>query len=268
MIDLHCHLLPGVDDGAKDIETAIEMAKIAVSDGIRAIACTPHIMPGVYDNQGPDIRMRVSALQMALEKEGLPLKLTFGADVHAAPDLPARFKNGSVLTIHDTRYFLFEPPHHIVPPRLEDNVFNLLAAGFVPILTHPERLTWIERAYDLIRKLAHGGMLVQLTAGSLTGFFGRRPKYWAERILDERFCHILATDAHDPERRRPELSKARDAAAARLGADEAMNLVWNRPLGILNNLPPAELPSIPVAPDTTRAGGDGLLGFVRRLLPN
>jgi protein-tyrosine phosphatase len=256
-----------VDDGATDIETALQMAKIAVNDGIQAIACTPHIMPGVYNNRGPDIRTGVAALQAAIDKEGLRLRLTFGADVHVAPDLPAHFKDGSVLTLHDTRYFLFEPPHHIIPPRLEEHVFNLLAAGFVPILTHPERLTWIERAYELIGNLAHGGMLIQVTAGSLTGLFGRRPKYWAERILDERLCHILATDAHDPERRPPVLSKARDMAAERLGSDEATNLVWNRPLGILNNLPTMELPIIPEASSTTPGEAGGFFRLVRRLLP-
>jgi protein-tyrosine phosphatase len=242
------------------------MARIAVQDGIQAIACTPHMMPGVYDNQGPDILARIASLQRAITEAGIPLRLATGADVHIAPNLATRLKDGSALTIQGSRYFLFEPPHHVVPPRLEEHVFNLQAAGFVPILTHPERLTWIERAYELIRKLARGGMLIQLTAGSLTGLFGRRPKYWAERIMDDRCCHILATDAHDPRRRTPVLSKARDAAASLLGPDEAMNLVRNRPLGILNNLPPAELPSIPDAAETAMTGGDGLLGLARRLL--
>lgn len=264
MIDLHCHLLPGIDDGAKDFETSLEMARIAADDGIQVIACTPHIMPGVYNNRGPDILARIASLQQTITQAGVPLKLASGADVHIAPDLVTQLKDGGALTIQGSRYFLFEPPHHVVPPRLEEHVFNLQAAGFVPILTHPERLTWIERAYELIRKLAQAGMLVQVTAGSLTGLFGRRPKYWAERILDERFCHILATDAHDPKRRTPILSKARDMAAARLGSAEAVNVVWNRPLGILNNLPPAELPSIPEVDQARVVGGEGLLGRARR----
>jgi protein-tyrosine phosphatase len=271
-VDLHCHLLPGIDDGAPSLDVSFEMARMAVADGIRVVACTPHIMPGVYNNSGPDILSRVKQLQHALDEAGIPLRLAPGADVHITPELVAQLRDGQALTLDGSRYFLFEPPHHILPPRLEEHIFNLHSAGYVPILTHPERLTWIERSYDLIARLSRGGMLIQVTAGSVVGRFGRRPKYWAERLLDEGMCHILATDAHDVERRPPVLSKARDQSAERLGQEEAINLVFRRPLAILKNSNPAELPGVARAEQQPVAGGhtaqsSGLLGTVRRMIP-
>jgi protein-tyrosine phosphatase len=249
LIDLHCHLLPGIDDGSKDLEMSLAMARMASSDGITTIACTPHILPGVYRNTGPAIRAAVAELRKSLSDAGVPIALVTGADVHVAPDLGVQLREGMALTINDSRYFLLEPPHHLLPPRLEDLVFGLQTAGYVPILTHPERLSWIEDHYDLIERFAYNSVLMQITAGSLMGQFGRRPRYWAERMLDEGLCHLLATDAHNIDRRVPRMSEAHALVAQRLGEEEAANLVQRRPQGILNDLSPAELPAVqPRAP--------------------
>lgn len=245
MIDLHCHLLPGIDDGARDLDMSLAMARIAADDGIATIACTPHILPGVYNNNGPAIRAAIVRLQRALDEAGIAIRLVSGADAHVTPDLGAQLRDGRALSLNDSRYFLLEPPHHVLPPRLEDHVFGLQAAGFVPVLTHPERLTWLDQHYDLAKRLVYSGVLMQLTAGSLTGRFGRRSRYWAERMLDEGVCHLLATDAHDPVQRAPLLAEARDHAARRLGPEEAKHLVLTRPQGIVNNCNPAELPRPP-----------------------
>jgi protein-tyrosine phosphatase len=120
--------------------------------------------------------------------------------------------------------------------------FSLLVAGYVPILTHPERLTWIEAHYETVQRLAQAGVWMQLTAGSVVGAFGRRPRYWSERMLDEGLVHILATDAHDVVRRPPNLGSGRDAVARRIGNVEAEHLVTTRPQGVLQNLDPSSLP--------------------------
>ena len=224
---------------------SLEMARMASADGISTIACTPHILPGVYNNSGPAIRRAVAQLTESIAEAGIPISLVTGADVHIAPDLVVQLRDGRALTLKDSRYLLLEPPHHVVPPRLEDLIFGLQAAGYFPILTHPERLSWLEGHYDLIRRLASCSVLMQITAGSVMGRFGRRPRYWAERMLDEGLCHLLATDAHNTEQRAPRMADARDFVAQRLGEDEAINLVLRRPHGILNNLSPAELPPLP-----------------------
>ena len=241
MIDLHCHMLPGLDDGAADLDVSLEMARIAVADGISTVVCTPHILPTVYDNKGPAIRAAVDQLQAALAQAEIPLRVLPGADVHIAPDLVEGLRCGRVLSIADTRYLLLEPPHHVMPPRLRDCVFGLMTAGYFPILTHPERLTWIDRHYDVIKELARVGMLMQITAGSLTGRFGGRPRHWSQRMLDEGLVDILATDAHDPKGRPPRLSEARQLVAERCGDEESRRMVLDRPQAILDNLDPSEL---------------------------
>jgi len=246
VIDIHCHLLPGLDDGAPDMGISLAMARMAVEDGISAIVCTPHITPGLYDNTGDAIRLAVEALRRRLTAEGIKLRIEAGADVHIAPDLGRKLAARSIPTLAGSRYFLFEPPHHVVPPRLEQVVRSLLGAGYVPVLTHPERLTWLEGHYDLIKRVSALGVPIQITAGSVLGAFGRQPRYWAERMLDEGLVDFLASDAHNLDTRPPRLSAARDAVAARLGEDEAVAMTFSRPAAILADeaLPPRAAPII------------------------
>lgn len=248
MIDLHSHLLPGVDDGAPDLATAIEMARIAESDGISVMACTPHFMPGLYNNEARDIRYRISMLSRELRQAGLAIELVVGADAHVRPDFVACLREGRLLTLNDSRYVLVEPPHDIMPKHLADMFFNIQMAGFVPVLTHPERLRWIENNYAVIVELANTGVWMQITAGSLTGRFGRRPHYWSHRMLTEGLISVLATDAHNIRSRPPLLREAFSIAEVELGYDEAVNLVVNRPAHILDNAPAEEAPPRPPAP--------------------
>lgn len=251
MIDLHCHLLPGVDDGPEVLEEALEMARTAVADGTVQLACTPHIYPGLYENDGPSILAAVNCLQRALDEAGIELRLLAGADVQLDPDMVEGLKTGRIPTLGGTRYFLFEPPHHVAPPRMPDMIFRLLAEGYVPIITHPERLTWIEDHYDTVCSAFDGGAWIQLTAGSVTGCFGRRAQYWSERMLDEGRVHLIASDGHNMRRRRPVLSAARDAAALRLGEAAALDMVRGRPEGILLNRPPEDMPALAGAQQRT-----------------
>ena len=245
MIDLHCHLLPGIDDGSPDLETSLEMARVAVADGIVTTACTPHIYPGVYDNTGEGIHQAIGTLQQALDGNGIPLRLVAGADAHLAPELPDRLRNGEAPSLAGSRYFLLEPPHHVAPPRFADFVFNLMAGGFVPLITHPERLSWIEDHYATFCALVDQGAWLQVTAGSLTGRFGSRPRYWGERLLGEGRVHVLATDSHGVKRRPPLLAEGRAAAERLVGAEQSWHLVGTRPAGILDNLAPSAMPAIP-----------------------
>ena len=262
LIDLHCHLLPGIDDGPPDLVEALAMARIAVADGIKVTACTPHIYPGLYKNETAGIRTAIAALRVALRVEGIDLELVEGADIHLAPDMLQRLRAGEFPTLAGSRYFLFEPPHHIAPPRLEESVFALLTAGYVPIVTHPERLTWIEGHYGTFERLVRSGAWMQVTAGSITGRFGGRTRYWAERLLDDRLVHIVATDAHRAKQRSPLLAEARDVVAGRLGEAEALNQVRVRPQGVLQNKAPSELPPLPAIPHTSSSK----MSFLRRLL--
>lgn len=241
MIDLHSHILPGIDDGSPDLRMSLEMARMAVADGTTVLACTPHIFPGLFENAGQDIRKRVDSLQLQLDSEGIALKLVTGADVHLTPGLAGELRSGRALTLADTRYFLLEPPHHIAPPRLRDSVFELMLSGYVPVITHPERLTWVDGHYQDFVELSRAGCWMQLTAGAITGRFGRQAKAIAERMLDDGLVDIVASDAHDTSSRKPGLSKARRLVSERLGEAEAAAIFDTRPRAVLNNAPPEDV---------------------------
>jgi protein-tyrosine phosphatase len=264
MIDLHCHLLPGIDDGAPDEATSLEMARIAVADGIRTTACTPHIYPGLYENDDAGIKARVGNLQRRLREEGVELTLTTGADAHLTPELLGRLKARTAPTLAGGRYFLLEPPHTVAPPRFAETVFEFITAGFIPVVTHPERLTWIKQHYAVFTALAQSGAWMQVTAGSLNGRFGEGAQYFAEKLLDDGFVHILATDAHSTRRRAPLLAEGRKAAEKWVGAEEAHRLVGERPQAILDNRPPTEVAPVPALRDGI--GNRATRGFLARFL--
>lgn len=266
MIDLHCHLLPGIDDGASELAASLAMARIAADDGIRTIACTPHIYPGLFENDSAGIAARVQDLQGCLQAEGIALDLVIGADAHLTPELLGRLHAGTAPTLAGSRYFLLEPPHTVAPPRFAEAVFAFINAGYVPVITHPERLTWIRQHYAAFATMVRSGAWMQVTSGSLCGRFGKEAQYFGQKMLDDGFVHILATDAHDPRRRKPLLAEGHRAAESRVGAEEALRLVVARPQAILDNLPPTEVTPVPALRGDGRPSRRGLLGriFARR----
>ena len=145
MIDLHCHILPGIDDGAPDLATSLRMARAFVADGVHTVACTPHILPGVYHNTGPGILQAVESLREALARESIPLNLIAGADVHIAPDFVGGLKSGKLLSLGSSRYVLVEPPHHVAPPRLDA---GRCREGILRVEVH-SRACWSSAALSL-----------------------------------------------------------------------------------------------------------------------
>lgn len=245
MIDLHCHLLPGIDDGPKDLATSVAMARMAAADGIHTTACTPHIYPGLFENDSAGIAAGVAQLQRALADAGIGLRLVAGTDAHLTPELLGRLRAGTAPTLAGSRYFLLEPPHTLAPPRFAESVFEFVMAGYVPVVTHPERLTWIRAHYDVFAGLVKGGTWLQVTAGSLTGRFGKDAQRFGEKLLGDGLVHILATDAHSTGRRAPLLAEGRRVAEKWVGADEARRLVDERPQAVLDDLPPADVAPVP-----------------------
>ena len=229
------------------------MARAAVADGIVMTACTPHIYPGLYDNSRQTIESAVEALRTALAEEGIPLQIVVGADTHLVPGLLGQLRSGEVPTLAGSAYLLLEPAHHVASPGLEQSVFELIAAGYVPIITHPERLSWISDHYDIFKRMVQRGAWMQITAGSLTGRFGSDPRYWGERMLDEGLVHLLATDSHGLGNRPPLLAEGRHAAEKWVGTEEALRLVVDRPKGIINHLPSNRI-SPPVSKSQGRSG--------------
>lgn len=235
MIDLHSHILPGIDDGSPDMATSIAMARMAIDDGIKVMACTPHFLPGLYDNIASDVLLRIEALSHGLSEQSIDLVLVAGGDIHVRPDFVEAIKTKRVLTLNGSRYVLLEPPHVIMPLRLEDLISSLIAGGFVPVITHPERLGWIEQNYAAVARMVQSGAWLQITAGSVTGRFGKRAQYWTQKLLEDGLVHIMASDAHNLGSRPPRLSHAVALVAQQIGPLEAQKLVFDRPLAVLHN---------------------------------
>lgn len=272
MIDLHSHILPKLCDGSPNLDTSLEMARIAVADGITHLACTPHIYPGVYANSTSTILPAMQTLQAALQSEGIPLQLVMGADVHMIPEVMAGLKNGTIPTLHGSRYFLLEPSHHVPVPNFLAQVENFIHAGYVPIITHPERLRWLEEHYQDFIEAVRLGAWLQLTAGAITGEFGRNVKHWAERLLLDGVVHLIASDAHGVKQRPPILSKAVEATITILDDEaEVMCMVRERPQAILQNIPPEKIAAPSGASDLPNpallaAAAAKKKGWFRRLL--
>jgi len=225
---------------------ALAMACIAVEEGITEIACTPHIYPGIYPNTAKSIAEDTEKLRFSLAKLSIPLTLHVGSDTHLVVDLIDQLRAKTVPTFSGGRYFLLEPAHRLPTPHFEASVFKLIAAGYIPIVTHPERLDWVSEFYPVFKGLAKSGAWMQITAGSLTGNFGKRPKYWAEKMLDEGFVHVMATDAHNLNHRSPRMREALEIAKRMVGSEEALRMVTERPKAALNNLDPADITPIPL----------------------
>ena len=263
MIDLHSHILPGIDDGSKSLEMSLEMARIAVADGIRVMACTPHIYPGLYMNDTAGIIAARDALQASLDEHGIALQLTTGADVHLVPGLVKGLRAGD--SAQPARHAL-RAARAIAPRRaaaLRRTVFDLVADGYVPVITHPERLTWVEDHFPVfVGTHAPGRVDAGHGRRARPACSGPRAKYWGERFVGEGLTHILATDAHSSGRRVPVLSEGLAVAERLLGAEEAQQLVQGRPSAIMNDLPPSQAAPLPAR----KAGKSGGTSWLRRLL--
>lgn len=259
MIDLHSHILTGLDDGAETLAVSLEMARMAVADGITHMACTPHILPGRYPNSYATIHPAIASLKAVLKQNQIPLTLVAGADVHVAWDLDVRLISGEIPTLNGSRYFLLEPPHQFSPPWLEILTRRLFEAGFVPIITHPERLGWVTRHFDVIERLHAMGCPLQLTADSLLGRFGARAKAAAMQILKEDMRCFVASDAHGATWRTPEMSRAMQMVTVCLGEEAADSMFVTIPQTILRNekLPSRRGKRSPRPARGTKQGGFG-----------
>lgn len=234
MIDIHTHILPGVDDGASDLFESLEMARLAVADGITQMFATPH-----HRDCTPltrfEVAQRLEKLQGELTKADIPLKLVAGHEVRLYDDVLQDWEQELAGPLGNTSYVLAEPLFHSYSKRTEAILFELIDRGYIPILAHPERIFPIQENLALIEPVLERGALVQLTAGSITSDRDWRAHRAAVTLLRQGMVHIIASDAHKPYRRRPILSRARAVAAQIVGAEQADALVTGNPQAVLEN---------------------------------
>jgi protein-tyrosine phosphatase len=237
MVDIHHHLLPGLDDGANSLETSVAMAKLAVAEGITHVVCTPHAN-GTFAFDPQINAAKTEQLRARLASEGVPLKLGSGCDFHlsydnvrAAQADPARF------SINGLGYVLVEVPDYGLPPGLTETFYELQLAGLTPILTHPERNPTLLAEPGRLGDWLRGGVLIQVTADSLTGHKGKQAARMALDLLEKRWVHFLATDAHNTLTRPPRIREAHDLVANKYGSSYAHSLCVTNPLAVFMGKP-------------------------------
>lgn len=208
MIDLHCHILPGIDDGAKDMDETLEMARIATSQGIKNIICTPHYIQYNDSSNKNHLEGLVQEVNKCLYKEGNLLNLSVGHEIYITPDLPKLVREGEVATLNNSRYILIEFPMNDIPIYAEDVFYELRLMGLVPILAHPERYPMIMENPNLLLKFLNLGVLCQANVGSIRGLFGERVQKTVMTLIDHNMIHFIATDAHSTKRRSPKIKEA------------------------------------------------------------
>lgn len=238
MIDIHCHLLPGLDDGAPDLEQSIAMCRAAAEDGCTAMIATPHLRHQYWWN---DDRTGIENLYRRVRREvGEIVDLRLGGEIAVHSEscselyaLPA----GNLLTLAGSRYLLLEFDHHGPGPDPLELIHELRIAGWFPILAHPERIAWLAGQTSLVRQLVEDGAHLQITAMSLTGELGRRLQDLTVSWIESGLVDFVASDAHRIDIRPPGLSPARQTLTRLWGEETARRLLFEHPLCILEDRP-------------------------------
>jgi len=241
MIDIHHHLIYGVDDGAKDLEMSIGMAEVAIAEGVTHIACTPHSVDS-YVYQLETNLERMAEIQAAVAGR---LELILACDFHLnADNIQDAIQNPLKYSIGGKGYLLVEFPEAAIPPQLGASLNRLKSVGYTCIITHPERNPVIVKHPQMLADWIRMGCVVQVTAGSVLGLMGEAAQKMAHTLLTNRWVHFLATDAHNLDRRSPRMSEARETIARRYGADYANLLCVTNPTAVYNGqlLPEQEEP--------------------------
>ena len=236
MIDIHFHLLPSIDDGALNMDVAVDMARSAFDNGIRLSIVTPHIHPGRYENSTQSISKSLAHFQRALRKARIPLKLGMAAEVRLAPEILPIIERDEIpfLGQYDGyQIMLLEFRHSHIPPGAERFVEQLLAMNVRPDIAHPERNKDVLRKYSKIEPFIKMGCYLQLTASAVAGRFGKMTHKRSLQLLESDAFLILATDAHNLKARRPELHEGFEAAARHVGRNEARKMVLDNPMALV-----------------------------------
>lgn len=250
MVDLHSHILPGLDDGARSWDETIAMAREAWRQGVTVMAATPHQLGQYAGNSAGVILERLDEARRRLQAAGIPLRLIAGADVRVEDDLPRRIESGDVLTLgNDRRYVLLELPHDLYLP-LEGLLARLRGMGVTGILTHPERNAALRRHPHRLAQLVQAGCAVQVTGASLLGGFGREVQSLSLQWIRQGLVHLAASDAHGESRRAPDLQAAYRKIARELDQETAEILFRRNPWRIVRGRSVAKL-EVP----TPRGGG-------------
>lgn len=232
MYDLHNHLLPGIDDGSPDVETSLNLARLAVEDGITHMVCTPHIHAGVYDNNQQTINHALQILKKALSEQDIPLTIAAAAEIRIDAEIMLKIKNQELPFLgkyQGNDVLLLEFPSNAITLGSEKLTHWLLQQNITPMIAHPERNSVFQKNLKRVDEFLQQGCLIQITAGALEGNFGTLAKECAEQLIKEDKVTIIASDAHNIKYRPPSLSKAAEIVSQLVSEDKAIKLLKTVP---------------------------------------
>ena len=237
MVDIHHHLLFGLDDGSRDLETSVGMARMAAEEGITHVVCTPHAN-GKYEFNPEINQQKLAILREQIVSNNIPLTLGLGCDFHLSYDnIQSALKDPTRYSINGLGYLLVELPDFSLPNGLTETYYELQLAKSTPILTHPERNQTLQADYSRMAAWLRGGLLVQVTADSVLGKWGKRAEQLAHTFLENRWVNFLATDAHSMKSRPPRMLEAHAIVAKRYGQSYADLICIGNPAAVFNGTP-------------------------------
>lgn len=233
--DIHCHILPGVDDGAKSIEMSMEMLEMAEAEGIGQIILTPHNKPAHHNPSRERLQDMVAGLQEKINQRGMEIKLFLGSELYYRSELLELLDRKEVCTMADSTYVLveFNPMEDF--DYIRKGIYRLMAGGYFPILAHTERYTQICSLFSRVEELVEMGCGIQINAHSVMGEYGYKTKYFTRRMLKHRLVHFLATDAHDNKKRKPCFNECVKYISRKYGEEYVDKLLREHPKKIIAN---------------------------------
>lgn len=232
-IDIHSHILPQIDDGAENFDVSMEMLRIAYADGIRNIILTPHNKPGHHNAGQERIRSLTGQLRQAMEKEGLDIRLYAGNELYYRDGMFRELETGSANTMAGSSYILieFNPMERF--SYIRNGLYGALAHGLKPILAHAERYSNILGGPERVEELIDLGSYIQVNAGSIMGKYGFGVKKFTKRLLKEGLIHFVATDAHNADKRKPELADCGNYISRKYDEEYAALLLYKNPMHVI-----------------------------------
>ena len=235
MYDIHCHVLSDVDDGAEDIEDSLEICRACAKEGVRAIIATPHFIEGVSDIEESKVLSQIFLLSQELKSEDIEICVLPGMEVYICPNLLQLYEEGKIIPLNNKNYMLIElPMHDVLPPYLDEILFNLQIKGIRPIIAHPERYSAVIKHPKLVCKLINNGCIIQVNAGSIDGLYGRVVRKSAYTLLNHNMVHVIASDIHSSYRKMSSLKECYKAICNKFGKSKADDLFITNPQLIMN----------------------------------
>lgn len=235
LIDIHCHVMPGVDDGSRDMESSLEMLRIAEKDGISYMILTPHYKP-MHHNVSPEHNsLYRKELQKAAEAAGIGVRLFSGNEIYYADDSAAQLASGKICSLAGSDYVLVEF-HPTAPLKsIQNGAYEIMSTGYMPIIAHVERYSEVVSHPAFVRDLVDMGCYIQVNASSVLGDFGFGIGHFCKKLLKNNIVHFVASDAHDTRRRAPKLSECYRFVEKKFGEEYATRLFTMNPARVIKN---------------------------------